>query len=75
MKLPRELFLPYDKNKPWPVEIKGDTRIFSPEMVPGLCVTIVRQLNESKRLEAVHTIAIYRLEQIAANGSGKVVAN
>lgn len=51
-----------------------DTRIFSPAMVAGLCDTIGRQLNESKRLEALRTIAIYRLEHIRANDSGKVVA-
>jgi hypothetical protein len=31
----------------------ADTRIFSPGVVPRLCVTIGRQLNESKRLEQV----------------------
>ena len=52
----------------------ADTRIFSPLTVPGLCVTIGRQLNESKRLSALRTRSIFRSKHIAANGSGKVVA-
>jgi hypothetical protein len=36
----------------------ADTRIFSPEMVPGLYVTIGRQLNESKRLKRLVTAPI-----------------
>ena len=51
-----------------------DTRIFSPQMVPRLCVTIGHQVNEFKRLTALHSHSIYRLEQIVANSSGKVVA-
>jgi len=50
----------------------ADTRIFSPLTVPGLCVTIGRQLNESKRLSALRTRSIFRSKHIAANGSGKV---
>ncbi len=52
----------------------ADTRIFSPLTVPGLCVTIGRQLNESKPLSALRTRSIFRSKHIAANGSGKVVA-
>ena len=51
----------------------ADTRIFSPAMVPGLSVTIGRQLNESKRLELVLGGLKYRLGPIRADGSGKVV--
>jgi len=51
----------------------ADTRIFSPERVPGLCVTIGRQVNESKRLEPVRTGRFFRFEHIRANGSGKVL--
>jgi hypothetical protein len=52
----------------------ADTRIFSPAMVPGLCVTIGRQLNESKRLKSLRSRSICRLKHIEANSSGKVVA-
>src|SRR6266568_2971547 len=52
----------------------ADTRIFSPERVPGLCVTIGRQLNESKRLKRLCSRSICRLEHIDTNSSGKVVA-
>jgi hypothetical protein len=52
----------------------GATRIFSPETVPGLCVTIGRQLNESKRLTAVSARSICRLRHIRTDSSSKVVA-
>jgi hypothetical protein len=42
-------------------------------MVPGLCDTICRKVNESKRLTPVHGRSIYRFEHIRANGSDKVV--
>jgi len=50
------------------------TRIFSPEAVPGLWVTIGRQLNEFKALNSLCSRSIFRLEHTAANSSGKVVA-
>ncbi len=46
----------------------------SPERVPGLCVTIGRQLNEFERLKSLRSRSIYRLDHIGANSSGKVVA-
>ena len=52
---------------------QGDTRIFSPAMVPGLSVTIGHQLNQSKRLKLVWDGSICRFEHIGANSSGKVV--
>ncbi len=51
----------------------ADTRIFSPDRVPGLCVTIGRQLNESKRFTALRVGRFYRFEHIVPNGSDKVV--
>lgn len=51
----------------------ADTRIFSPEVVRGLGVTIGRQLHESKRLKHLQDGSICRFEQIQANGSDKVV--
>jgi len=49
------------------------TRIFSPVVVPGLCGTIGRQLNVSKRLKQVSNRSNYRFEHIVTNSSGKVV--
>jgi hypothetical protein len=49
-------------------------RIFSPVRVPGLCVTIGRQLNEFMRLKLLRAPSIFRSEHIEANSSGKVVA-
>jgi hypothetical protein len=43
-------------------------------MVPGLCVTIGHQLNESKRFTARQGSQFYRFEYIELNGSGKVIA-
>ncbi len=51
----------------------ADTRIFSPGTVLGLCDTIGRQLNESKRVKPLRLRPICRLEHIEANSSGKVV--
>ena len=56
------------------VEIKGDTRIFSPQTVPRLCVAIGHQVNEFMRLKSLRSRSICRLEHIDANSSGKVVA-
>jgi UDP-N-acetylenolpyruvoylglucosamine reductase len=52
----------------------ADTRIFSPERVPGQCVTIGLQRNEFQRLKSVRSGSIFRLEHTGANSSGKVVA-
>jgi hypothetical protein len=41
-------------------------------MVPELCVTIGRQLNEFKRMKALRSRSIFRFEHIGANSSGKV---
>src|SRR5258705_10469960 len=43
-------------------------------MVPGLCVTIGHQLNESKGLKALRSGSISRLRHIRADSSGKVMA-
>ena len=51
----------------------ADTRIFSPVVVPGLCVTIDHQLNELKRLKRLRDRSNYRLEHMGTNSSGKVV--
>ncbi len=52
----------------------ADTRIFSPETVPGLCVTIGRQVNEFNSFCCLRYEPIYRFEHIVAYSSGKVVA-
>ncbi len=56
------------------VDIAPDTRIFSPLRVPGLCVIIGHQVNESKRFTALRAGRFYRFEHIVPNSSGKVVA-
>jgi hypothetical protein len=55
-------------------EWTADTRIFSPDTVPGLCVTIGRYLYLFKRLTAVSAGRFYRFEHIVSHSSGKVVA-
>jgi len=50
--------------------VEPPTRGFS---VLILCVTIGRQLNESKRLTALRTVQFSRFEHLVPNGSGKVV--
>jgi hypothetical protein len=52
----------------------ADMRIFSPDIVPGLCDAIGHQLNEFNSFYWLRYNSISRLEQIAANSSGKVVA-
>jgi hypothetical protein len=54
--------------------ITPDTRIFSPQTVPRLCVAIGHQVNESKRLTALPAARFCRFEHIVPNSSGKVVA-
>jgi hypothetical protein len=53
--------------------IEPPTREFSVLRVTGLSVTIVHQLNESKRLKPLGSPSIYRLAHIETNSSGKVV--
>jgi hypothetical protein len=52
----------------------GDTRIFSPHAVAGLCVSIGRYWYLFKRLTAVSAGRCYRFEPIVTYSSGKVVA-
>ena len=52
----------------------GDTRIFSPLAVPGLCVTIGRYWYLFNRLTALSGGRFYRFEHIVSYSSGKVVA-
>jgi len=52
----------------------ADTRIFSPHVVAGLCVTIGRYWYLFKRLTAVSAGRFYRFEHIMSYSSGKVVA-
>jgi hypothetical protein len=51
----------------------ADTRIFSPLTVARLSVTNGRQVNKFKRMKRLWDGSSYRLGQIGANSSGKVV--
>jgi hypothetical protein len=52
----------------------ADTRIFSPHIVPRLCVTIGHQMNEFNSFCWLRCETIDRFEHIVAYSSGKVVA-
>jgi hypothetical protein len=57
-----------------PFEQPGDTRIFSPLAIPGLCVPIGRYVYVFKRLAAVFGVRFYRFEHIVSYSSSKVIA-
>jgi len=52
----------------------NDARIANPAMAPELYAIKCSQLNEFKYLKSLRSRSNFRLEQIAANSSGKSVA-